>query len=226
MTDDFSYLISKYGFPENPLFINDEMINKLDTTIPTSLLAFWKEVGVGSWRDSAFSFCLPDDFHDLVNSIFFGDAVISPEHCAVFGYSAFGELHIWHRTLGNIDVNLPLGWVQGDFTGDEKQQKIAENLGPDRVIAIDLLSVDEDSAFVDEKNHSLFEQALRKYGKLQKGQCFGFVPALALGGKIRLENVRRLSAPEHFSILAGLGNFTLIKFDDNARRVNIRKIGE
>ncbi len=226
MTDDFHFILSENGFPEDPEFLQRDELSKVSKILPKSLVDFWEEVGVGSWHQKLFNFCKPSDFQDLLFSILEDDSEISPKDCAMYGYTAFGELSIWHRTMGTIHVNLPLGWVYGDFMSTERQLQTNVELGPDRVIAIGLPTGGQATTFRDEKNRPLFEQAVKKYGKLTKGQCFGFVPALALGGKIRLENVRRLSAPEHFSILAGLGHFTLIKFDDNARRVNIRKIGE
>ncbi len=71
----------------------------------------------------------------------------------------------------------------------------------------------------------MFERATKKLGKLKREECFGFVPALAFGGSNKLDHLRRVRAPEHFQILAGLSDFGLIKYDANGREVFVRTIG-
>ena len=50
----------------------------------------------------------------------------------------------------------------------------------------------------------LFRKALKKLGPLQHDECFGFEPAIALGGSESVENVRIVKLREHLSILSQL----------------------
>ncbi|ATD09359.1 hypothetical protein PPIS_b0142 [Pseudoalteromonas piscicida] len=51
----------------------------------------------------------------------------------------------------------------------------------------------------------LFERAVEKLGLLENGEIYGFVPALALGGEPKLENLQKVKATEHLAFLADLG---------------------
>ena len=64
----------------------------------------------------------------------------------------------------------------------------------------------------DPKNKPLYKRAVKKLGPLQPGEIYGFVPALAFGGTPGLENLHRLSALEHFSILAQIDTPKLMDF--------------
>ena len=59
---------------------------------------------------------------------------------------------------------------------------------------------------------------------LELGECYGFFPALAMGGAPKLENLKRVKALVHFAFLAQLQPFTLM--DYLARPIKaIRQIG-
>ena len=54
----------------------------------------------------------------------------------------------------------------------------------------------------DENEKPLFERALAKLGPLDHDTMYGFVPALALGGKAMLDNLQKLDAHVHLNIIA------------------------
>ena len=56
----------------------------------------------------------------------------------------------------------------------------------------------------DVLEQKLFRKALKKLGPLQHDECFGFEPAIALGGSESVENVRKVKLREHLSILSQL----------------------
>lgn len=45
--------------------------------------------------------------------------------------------------------------------------------------------------------HRLFEAALERDGPLDGGQCFGFLPPLALGGDLDLDHVQKVGPQGH-----------------------------
>lgn len=69
---------------------------------------------------------------------------------------------------------------------------------------------DEAHDLLDLEGKLLFSRVVKKYGSLEIGECYGFMPALALGGLQDMEFVRRLKAPEHFAIIAQTVDFNLI----------------
>ena len=49
---------------------------------------------------------------------------------------------------------------------------------------------------------SLFELALARLGPLDHDTLYGFVPALWLGGEVRVENLQKLDAHGHLELLS------------------------
>ncbi len=99
-------------------------------------------------------------------------------------------------------------------------------LGPDIVVAIELSGIDGRTFDgYDENSKPLFPSALKTLGRLEFGECYGFVPARALGGEAKLENLQRMRALEHFSILASLGRFHLVDYATGQQKF-VRYIGK
>ncbi|WP_274599091.1 T6SS immunity protein Tdi1 domain-containing protein, partial [Rhizobium ruizarguesonis] len=57
----------------------------------------------------------------------------------------------------------------------------------------------------------MFDAAVRAQGPLGVGHCYGFFPALGLGGVAQLDSLQVVEAPVHFSILAQLVEFQLFR---------------
>ncbi len=225
MNEDFEFLLSEFGKSADPVFLTDEEIAYCRGRLPDSLLEFWRQVGLGAWGNGVFQFCRPADCANIIETVFKGDPEVNAHDCTVFGYEAFCQLPVWHRTLGRIKVDLLFAEVDGDFTAtDMKQLEIRNKLGPERLIATGLYSVDKDSDIKDEDGTPMFKRAVRALGAPQRDECFGFVPAIGLGGARRLEYLRRVRAPEHFAILAGLNRFRLVTLKD-LEMVPVRMIG-
>ena len=70
----------------------------------------------------------------------------------------------------------------------------------------------------------LFNRAVKKYGSLEPGECFGFFPAHVLGGGGNLDDIQRIKALEHFILLAELQPLTLMKWEGTTM-VPVRQIG-
>ncbi|WP_322404849.1 DUF1851 domain-containing protein [Massilia luteola] len=61
----------------------------------------------------------------------------------------------------------------------------------------------------DESGRQLFQRALKKLGPLEPDEVYGFEPAIALGGKMRPENLAKLKLDVHLTILRQLASPTL-----------------
>ena len=82
-----------------------------------------------------------------------------------------------------------------------------------------------DADFYDLNDKPLFQRALKKLGRIDVGECYGFVPALALGGSPDIANLKRLKAPEHFAIVVQTVDFKLVDVEGYGVSKTIRKIG-
>ena len=61
---------------------------------------------------------------------------------------------------------------------------------------------------------ALFTPALKKLGRLEHDEMYGFVPALALGGPSDLAHLQKVKAVEHLVILAQLSDLRVMTGPD------------
>ena len=71
----------------------------------------------------------------------------------------------------------------------------------------------------------MFERVFKTYSRLSFGECYGFVPAVALGGTPDLKHLKRLEAISHFAILAQAQKFTLMRIEQDGALKAVRPIG-
>ncbi|WP_296585518.1 T6SS immunity protein Tdi1 domain-containing protein [Ruminococcus sp.] len=46
-----------------------------------------------------------------------------------------------------------------------------------------------------------YNAAVKKYGKLEYDECFGYVPLLGLGGKESVNNLKKVKIKEHIALI-------------------------
>lgn len=116
------------------------------------------------------------------------------------GRTAFGELIIFRdlraraRELGSGDPE-----TEGDVALIDIHYKKMTVLGTSVDAFLDGL---EDRAFQDAfLRRDMFEQAAARLGPLRPTQCYGFVPALALGGSDSADSVERVDWRVHQALL-------------------------
>ena len=201
---------------ENP---SKELIEKYTGRLPELLLALWREHGIGSWAGGLFRLCNPDDFEGLLSQVFHADKDFSHSDCHVYGYSAFGSLYVWSERHWVTQVDLLNGRVACPVLLDPAKAKNAD------IHMSTSLSVNPDSLDAyDDDGKKLFARAVKKLGRPDAGQAFGFFPALAMGGAPRLENLRIVPALEHFLFLAQLQPFKLVDYLVRPPQI-VREIG-
>jgi len=75
--------------------------------------------------------------------------------------------------------------------------------------------MEEFADFLDIMGNPMYAACQKAHGKLEPGECYGFFPALAISGVFgpfrRVENIKRVKALEHFTILAQMDTFHLVR---------------
>jgi hypothetical protein len=61
---------------------------------------------------------------------------------------------------------------------------------------------------------NFFEPAKNKLGSLEPDEMYGFIPALAFGGTLRLENIQKVKTLEHLTLLSQLSPLEPYSFSD------------
>ena len=157
-----------------------EVIEKYRKRVPEILLEIWEKKGIGMFFDGYLQIINPDNYIDFVKETYFDGDVAIP-----IMLTAFGDVITWennkHLALLEYkieDVDIILGGAKHFWSlyKDPDFQK-------------------------DYFDLSLYKKAVKKFGPLDYGECFGFVPILPLGGKKDVNHMDKVKIREHLYLL-------------------------
>lgn len=199
--DNF-YNFSGFGPAIKATMPSQETLAKYTGKLPDRLLEYWQEYGFCGWGGGCFWIVDPEDYEDILQTWLEGTPFVEQDKYYVIGRSAFGKLYIWDRNSGqSLDIQSIYGMIfPTDSTDDFKED------GEDLTLDLFFAAKSIDSMEIQDINETpLFERTLEKLGELEADEMYAFVPALALGGAPKLENLQKVKALEHLSFLADLG---------------------
>ncbi|GGB22134.1 aspartyl-tRNA amidotransferase subunit B [Agarivorans gilvus] len=196
--DNF-YNYKKFGPAKSSKAVPAETINRIKGKLPDKLLEYWQEYGWSSYENGLFWTVNPDDWEPALEAWIGDTEFMEKDAYYVIARSAFVELFLWGTNTGDsLSITPNYAWLNPNFNMAQ-----FEECGEDRLTQMFFsVKTKEHLDFEDEK--PLFEKALNQLGELEHDTMYGFVPALALGGQAKLENLQKVSAVEHLVILAGL----------------------
>lgn len=172
--------------------VSIETINKYKGKLPDELLNIWNIMGYGIYENGFIQLVNPDDYDFVFKYI---DKLLEPS--IVFAITAMGDLLIWE---GNKN------WTIAPDEGNRVKQ-IDVRKCKSRVIGgidfvFDILLGDDYSIsgknFFDSKPYLDIKD---KLPTLEYGQCYGYVPALALGGRVSNKNLQVVDAKTYIDII-------------------------
>ncbi len=225
MISMFTRLVGKYDPPAKAVPMAPAELDALAGRLPSDLLVFWQEYGLGMWLDGKFQFCRPADYAELVEQIFADDPDLQPSATHMVGFSAFGELLLWNEQHKRVLVDLV--WQVARVDAFDAREPGDPTHFP---ITTPLSRLDHEGSFdvfeQDDVADPLFDRALARLGPLDLGQCYGFVPMLAFGGSATLDRIERFDAAVHLSLLAGAGRCRLMVVQTpNGNETLLRHLG-
>lgn len=138
---------------------------------PEELIWIWENMGFGVYEDGFLQIVNPDEYEFVFEYI---DKLLEPT--VVWGVTALGDLLVWE---GNDN------WTIAPDEGNRIDLIDVSNLdnkvlGGAIDVDLNILLGDEDD-LIDFYNAKPYLQIKGKLPKLEYGQCYGYVPALALG---------------------------------------------
>ncbi|MFD1743837.1 GAD-like domain-containing protein [Rhizobium helianthi] len=221
ISDDFVALFNEIGKPTGNSAMTHEELLILNDIFPKFMVDFYKEYGRCIMLDGHIQLCHPRDLSGVISLIFGADPVFNHNEFHAFSYSAFGTINIWNKELGCCWVYL----LEGEVTcrALTKPDKLTKNLENTIYTPFEISKELYDVYDINKK--PLFQRAVKKCGPLEIGECYGFVPALGLGGVADIDHVKRMDAAAHFSIVAQTMNFNLIDVQGYGKSVIVRPIG-
>ena len=204
MNDYFDEFYNFSGFGPNIQSTppSQTVLEKYSGKLPDRLLEYWQEYGFCGWAEGLYWTVNPDEYTDILATWLEGTQLAGTDNYYVIGRSAFGKMIVWGESRGNsLVINGPFSTL---FPTDDSES--LEEDGP--TLSIDLFfasSSKDEYDLTDEDETPLFERAVAKLGPLNADEMYAFVPALALGGAAKLENLQIVKTLEHLSFLADLG---------------------
>jgi hypothetical protein len=167
---------------DNCVIANQSVIEKYLNPAEPSLAYHWENHGFCSYSDGFIWFVNPDDFQDVFNEWFPGKSGY------VFARTAFGDLLCWSEdTVWNLSPSYLQTMPYGQFVFRLVERNLTDQDFLNRVL-----------------NHKLFQAAFKQLGPIDSNECYGFFPALALGGSGALSTIQKVGLKEHLHFLASL----------------------
>lgn len=221
ISENFEYLFKQHGAPEKISALSDEEMASLPTPFPAFIRDFYAEYGRCTLRGGLLQVCHPVDLRGVLALIFGADPDFNHNEFHAFAYSAFGAIHFWSETKGGGEVELQTGEVtcRGVTKSLKADARIENHFYVPFSLSNDSLDI------LDINENPLFRRAVKKLGPLEIGECYGFFPALALGGSPELDYLKRVRAAEHFAIVAQTMEFNLIDVQSYGNQTIVRPIG-
>ncbi len=161
--------------------VPDELVARYEGLLPEEILDIWREYGLGTFYHGYLKVIDPREYKKLLEDTYWrGDAAIP-----VFA-TAFADLIIWQEDQYLVIVNYRKGVSHVMYDGFE-------------FFLEDLMD-----GWLDEKHLSMrtYNAAVKRYGSLAYGECFGYVPLLGLGGRETVNNLRKVKIREHIALIA------------------------
>jgi hypothetical protein len=162
----------------------DDVIQKYAKKVPRTLVEHWKNYGWRSYTDQFLWITNPALFESILK-LWFKDKSTKR---VVIVRTGFGHLFLWNgKSIELLHVHFGgVSEVSSDF---------------DLFFSYSLCSNRYLDRGLDRKT---FVKAKKKLGPLSTDECFGYEPALALGGSGKLSTIRKYKLLEHLAFLAQL----------------------
>ena len=173
-----------------------ELIKKYRNIAPEELIYIWETLGFGIYEDGFLQLINPDEYEFIFQYV---DKMLEPT--IPWGITALGDILCWE---GNI------GWTIAPDEGNRCFRIDVREC--DRIVVSDMeghLNLfinnrEDDKFFIAGKNYfnaKPYLQVKDRLPRLEYGQCYGYVPALALGGSRSIKNLQVVDAKSYIDII-------------------------
>lgn len=199
--EDFQAFIAEFGEAESRRTVPQAAMTAWTGKLPNQLLAYWRQEAWGGYGDGRFWLVNPEDYEDIVDEWLENSPLEQLDSFHVIARTAFGKLYLCGEKSGqSATIDCALNAIIAvperlkAKTPDARDMSIRVFLGVDR----------DECDLEDENGKPLFAKALKKLGPLSENEVYGFEPALVAGGRMHVENLRKLQIDQHLTVLRQL----------------------
>lgn len=168
-----------------------ELINKYIGILPDDLLTIWDTMGFGIYENGFLQLVNPDEYEFVFDYI---DKLLEPS--IVFGVTGMGDLLIWE---GN--GNKTIAENEGNRVLIVNIRKCRSRASTNLRNFIDVFLSEyfiSDKEYFDSKSFLEMKNVL---ANLHYGECYGYVPALVLGGRASNKNLQIVDTKAYIEII-------------------------
>lgn len=179
----FELLLNKYPRYEVAIRPDLTLLADYQSTVPAELFQFWNQHGLGVSVDGLVRFVNPRNFEDFVQQHI--EVLHAPAY--IIAVTAMADIITWEQKYYRL-YNLRKNTRHVMFM-DTK--------------ILNLFLTDE--TFLEiELSAKQYRAAKKKFGEPAYDECFGYFPALALGGSEKLANIQVVKLLPHLEVLGQL----------------------
>jgi hypothetical protein len=220
ISEDFQYLLKRLGPTKDKESVEKTYADSYRGRLPPSLIDFWVDHGWGNYAGGMLKICDPAEFFSVIQLILKNDKDFKSQECLVFAFTVFGRLFAWHPEHREFSIDL-LDYTLSASSYIRPEEKTNEDIE----IASYLITFNQErNDLCDASDKPMYARAVKELGYPTLDECFGFFPALILGGQKDVQHLKRVKAREHFAILAELRGVELMDFGSLPPKF-VREIG-
>jgi len=171
--------------------VDQQLIESYRGILPDELLMYWEKDGWCSYNKGLFWLVNPTEYDEVMHDYLAFTPLKDRKNLYVVARSAFGKLYVWEKGKGDvIDISLINNSSMLNASKDRQNLSAEEDdFEMNRFIGT---SAPEDLEEDDASGKPLFERALKKFGRLQSNEMYGYKLNPALGGKDSITNLDKL----------------------------------
>ncbi|MDE7399801.1 MAG: DUF1851 domain-containing protein [Oscillospiraceae bacterium] len=174
--------------------VPEEVIEKYRGRVPDDFISLWREYGFCTTEDGYYKIVNPDDYADIWEDLFEN---AEDAGTVVVMVTAMADLIFYDSSTLNstlfYDNNSMLCYA------DIRHQNVHAICDDFSMTMGDMRTYDFRS---DELSWDLYEKAVQTLGVPAYDECFGYEPLLSLGGKEKVENLRKVNLMVHLDIVS------------------------
>jgi len=198
MDESFEYFLDKMGPAIEKRHVPPSSIEHYRGKLPEQLLDYWDEHGWCGYADGLFWTVNPQDYEPALEAWIGDTPFMEKDAYHLIARSAFGTLYFWGERTG-FAMKL---FAPGSYVLPRSPNAVAL----EKQVQMFFAFRDRDeNDFAD-----LFAPAVKKLGRLEHDEMYGFIPALALGGPSTLDHLQKVKAVEHLVFLAQLSELRVM----------------
>jgi hypothetical protein len=203
MDEDFAGFLEDFGPGFDKYYVPTASIERYRGKLPDQLLSYWQEYGWCGYAEGLFWTVNPQEYEPVCDAWIGDTEFMEKDAYHIIARGAFGELYFFGEKTGSSLTITPSDALAlpSDYRPKDLNQHVRSFFGSRNPGSNDLSDAD---------NKLLFARALKKLGRLQRDEMYGFVPALALGGPVTLEHLQKVKAVEHLVMLAQLSELRVM----------------